>query len=110
MDSVRYQAEENGTIGLTIGNFAQIEIGITQPLFVLEPLGLVWPLFVLKGRDRARVVGPGALIVVARRAVPLEVCDWDDRLVCWELLVVHTETMTVGVWVREKTGLQDRVR
>lgn len=76
---------------------------------MLQPLGLVGPLLVLKGRDRARVVGSEPLVVVVHRAIPLEVGNGDDRLVDWELLVICTETMALGVWIGEQTGLQDRV-
>ena len=74
---------------------------MTQPLLVLHPLGLVWPLLVLKGRDRAWVVGSEPLVVVVRRTVPLEVGDGNGRLVDWELLVIYTETMAMGVGVGE---------
>lgn len=77
---------------------------------MLQPLGLVWLLPVLKGRDRTRVVWSETLVVVVRRAVPLEIGDGNDRLVDWELLVVHAKTMTVGIGVGEQAGLQDRVR
>ena len=82
---------------------------MAQPLLVFQPLRLVWPLRVLKGRDRARVVGSEALVVVIRRTVPLEVCDRNDRLIDRELLVIHTETMAVSVGVGEQAGLQNRV-
>ena len=108
-DQMSSEGEGNGSMGLTLGNFAQIEIGVTQPLLVLHPLSLVWSLFVLKGGDRAWVVGSGPLVVVVRRTVPLEIGDRNDRLVDWELLVVHAKTMAVGVWVGKQAGLQDRV-
>ena len=108
-DRVRHQAKDNNQIGLTFGDLTQIEVGITKPLLMLHPFSLVRPLLILKRIDRARVVWSRTLIVVARRAVPLEVGDGNNRLVDWELLVVHTEAMTVGIGVREQTGLQDRV-
>ena len=84
---------------LTFGNLTQVEIGITQPLLVLHPLGLVWSLLVLKGSDRAWIVWTEPLVVVVPRTVPLEVGNWDGRLVDWELLVVHTEAVSVSVGV-----------
>lgn len=106
---VRHQADGNGKVELTLCNLAQIMVGMTQPLLMLEPLSLVWPRLVLKGRDRARVVGSEPLVVVIPRATPLEVGDRNDRLVDRELLVIHTETMAVSIRVGEQTGLQDRI-
>jgi len=107
--SVRCGAEDNGELELTLCNFAQIEVGVTQPLLMFQPLGLVRPLLVLKRRDRARVIGSETLVVVVRRAVSFEVGNRNDWLVDWELLIIHTETIAMSVRVGEQTGLQDRI-
>jgi hypothetical protein len=61
-------------------------------------------------RDRALVVRTSALIVESHEAITLEVSNWDNRSVDRQLLVVHSETVTVSVWIREQTGLEDRVK
>jgi len=60
-------------------------------------------------RNGAGVIGAGALGKVARWAISLEVDNRDDWLVDWQLLIVGTEAVTVGIGIGEKTGLKDRV-
>lgn len=57
--------------------------------------------------DATLVVGSVALRDEGHEAIALEVGDGDDGCIDRELLVVHTETVTVGIWVREETGLED---
>lgn len=59
--------------------------------------------------NRALIVGPAALVDVRLRAVSLEVSNRSHRSVNRKLLVVGAETMTVGVRIREETGLQNGI-
>lgn len=75
---------------------------MTQPLLAYSCFSysaLYASLPALKGRNRTQVVGSEALVVTVRRAIPLGVGYRNDRLVDCELLAVHTEAMTVGIWV-----------
>ena len=61
--------------------------------------------------DGAQVRWARALVVEGHVAVTLEVGHpvWHAGCVDWQLLVVDTDTVAVGVWVGEQTGLEDRV-
>lgn len=63
------------------------------------------------GLDGGEVSGTGALVVECHISIALEVGNavWDARSVDRQLLVVDTNTVTVGVRVREETRLEDRV-
>lgn len=62
--------------------------------------------------DGRQVVGTGALVEEGHASITLEVSKFVgcpgsvDR----KLLVVYTNAVTVGVWVREQPALQDRIR
>lgn len=64
---------------------------------------------ICKGLNTALVVGSAPLRMEGHRTITLEVGNFGDGCVDWQLLVVHAETMTMGVWVREQTGLKDRI-
>ena len=67
---------------------------------------LIRLLLVREGNKTALVVGTPALVLESHKSIALEVSNGDKRLVDWELLIVGTDTVTVGVRVREETGLQ----
>ena len=91
----------------TLGDLAEVDVGMTEPDLVLDSLvrlGLV------RQRDEAAlVVRPVALVVERHETVALEVRNWDNGRVNWELLVVDTETVAVSVGVGEETRLEDGV-
>lgn len=60
--------------------------------------------------DGRQVVRPAAVVVEGHAAISLEVVGvLDERLVDRQLLVVNTNSVPVGVGVREESGLKDRV-
>jgi hypothetical protein len=64
----------------------------------------------LDGTVRRNVVGVGTVITVdGHGTVTLEVEDGATGLVDRDLLVIRSETVTVGIGVGEETGLQDGV-
>jgi len=62
---------------------------------------------VFKGPDAALVVRSVALRNEGHRTITLEVGNWNNRCIDGKLLIVRTKAMTVGIWVREETGLKD---
>lgn len=65
---------------------------------------------VREGSEAGRVVRVRAIVAVhIHRAVTLEGVERLQRAVDGDLLVVDTQAVAVGVWVREETRLQDRV-
>lgn len=65
--------------------------------------------YLRQGNQAALVVWPRTLVVNRHETITLEVCDWHKRGVDRKLTVVHSETVTVCVGVREKTRLEDGV-
>jgi len=62
----------------------------------------------LDGTIGCDIVGVCAVIAIdAHRAVSLEVENWAAGFIDWDLLVVDTETVAVGVGVGKEAGLQD---
>lgn len=59
--------------------------------------------------EAALVVGARTLVVHGHEAIALEVDDRNNGFVDREMRVVDAESVTVGVWVGEEAGLQDRV-
>jgi hypothetical protein len=55
------------------------------------------------------VVREATLRDVCSRSITLEVDDGNNRSIDRQLLIVGTKTMTMGIRVREKTGLKDGV-
>ena len=56
------------------------------------------------------VIGVGAVVAVdGHYAVTLVWVESAEGLVDGDLLVVHTEAVTVGIWVGKETGLQDGI-
>jgi len=99
--------ESAGLLEVKFANSAELVAGIADELLVLGIL--VRLLLVSQRRDRALIVGTRTLVVVGGGTVALEVGDGDDRCVNGQLLVVHTQTVTVGIGVGEETGLEDGV-
>lgn len=91
----------------TLSDEAQVGIGVTQPQLV--PRVLINLRLVGQGNQAALVVGSRALVIDGHETITLEVGNWYKRCVDWELAVVYAETMTMGVGVREETGLEDGV-
>jgi hypothetical protein len=56
---------------------------------------------VTKGLNGGLVVGPAALRIERSESVPLEVGNWDDGSINWQLLVVDTKTVAMSVRVGE---------
>ena len=85
----------DGNAGEVAVNFVQVDGAFTE----------------LNGLDGAEVVGTGALVVKGHATVTLEVAADVAGAggVDGELLVVDANTVAVGVWVGEETGLEDRV-
>lgn len=69
------------------------------------------PLLELNGLDTRKIGRSSALIVECHGTIALEVarCVRGGRLVDWKLLVVGTNTVAVGVRVREESRLEYRV-
>ena len=67
---------------------------------------LIRLLLVREGNKTALVVGTPALVLESHKPIALEVSNGNERLVDGELLVVGTNTVAVGIRVREETGLQ----
>jgi hypothetical protein len=69
------------------------------------------PLAEADGLDARDVVGARALVEERHAAIALEVrhAVIDARCVNRQLLIIHADAMTVCVWVRKETGLQDWV-
>ena len=67
---------------------------------------LVWLGLVAQGHKAALVVGASSLVIERHEAIALEVSNGNERLVNGELLVVGTNTVAVGIRVREETRLQ----
>ena len=72
-------------------------------------INMTLPALIRKGRDRALVVRPVALIDKGHGSITLEVGNRSNGSIHWKLLIVGTETMTVCIGVGEKAGLEDRV-
>lgn len=64
---------------------------------------------ILERRDGALVVGTIVLRDECAEPITLEVGYGCERGVDRELLVVDTQAVTVSVWVREQTRLEDRI-
>lgn len=102
----------------TLGGHAEIPECATDEVLMLEfPLSVTDGMvdrclgrLVREGLDRALVVRAVALRYECALAVALEVGDGVQWGVDRELLVVDSEAVAVGVWVREQTRLQDGVR
>lgn len=92
---------------LTLCDFAQVCLRMSQELLVLD--AGVCLLLVRQRRYAALIVWSGSLANIQSRTIALEVRNRNDRRVHWQLLVVCTKTMTMGVWVREETGLEDGI-
>lgn len=92
---------------LTLCDFAQVCLRMSQELLVLDTS--VCLLLVRQRRNAALIVWSGTLANIQSRTIALEVCNRNNRCIYWQLLVVCTKTMTMGVWVREETGLEDRI-
>lgn len=102
---------------LTFSDFAQIPVRATNPFLVISlafsvsgsTVGRTLMPEVCQGDDGALIVGTSTLVVDGHEAVALEVGDRNNGLVNRNLRVVDTKSVTVGVRVGEKTGLQDRI-
>lgn len=102
---------------LTLRDLAEIPERATNEGLVLgEALGV--PSVVLEVTALTLIAQrlDGALVVVRRSlrdeshgTIALEVVDRDDGCVDGELLVVHAETVSVGVRIREQARLEDGV-
>jgi hypothetical protein len=68
-----------------------------------------WPASICQRLDRALVVGPVALVDKGHGAITLEVGNGRNRSIDRKLLVVSTQTVTVGIGIREESGLKDRI-
>jgi len=89
------------------GDLRQVGDGGTDPLLVVVGGAdrLVGQLAVGRG-----VVGVGAVVAVdGHETITLEGVEGAEGSVDGDLLVVDTETVAVGVGVREETGLEDGV-
>jgi len=89
-------------------DLAEMGLSITEPPLMLD--FLVTLLLVGQRGDAALIVGSRALADESAVSVPLEVGNGYNRSVHRQLLIVHTQTMTVRIRVREQTRLKYRVR
>lgn len=67
------------------------------------------PAQIRQGLDAALVIGPVALVDKGHRSIALEVGNRNNGSVDWELLVVGSETVAVGIGVGEETRLEDGI-
>jgi hypothetical protein len=98
------------TLGLNVllgGDLEQGRDGCASPLFVvIADLDRL----VRQGTVRRWVSRVGTIVSVDRHcAITLIRVECSERSVDRNLLVVGPETVAVGIWVREKTRLKDRV-
>jgi len=56
-------------------------------------------------RDRTLIVRPIALANEGHGSITLEIGYGDNRSIHWKLLIVGTETVTVGIGIGEETRL-----
>jgi len=99
------------------GNLAQISPCTANEAFVFSNASLIvdrrvdgsFLASIGQRLDAALVVGTAPLGDECGRAIALEVVNGHDGCVDWELLVVDSETMAVGIRVREETRLEDGV-
>jgi hypothetical protein len=100
---------------LTFGNLAEVAISTTDKDLV--PLSVPNMSFnralgtsISEGLDSALIVGAIALVNIGSRSITLEVGHGVEGCVDGQLLVVCSKTVTLGVGVREETGLENGIR
>jgi len=89
-------------------DLAEMGLSVAEPPLMLDLL--VTFLLIGQWSDAALIVGSRALADESAVSVPLEVGNGYNRSVDWQLLIVHTQTVTVCIRVREQTRLEHRVR
>lgn len=102
---------------IKFGNLTEIPPGTTDKALMLSKASLITDGRVdgsflgniIQGVDTARVVGAVALGDERCCAIALEVVNRVYGCIDRELLIVDSKTVAVGVWIREETGLEDRV-
>ena len=67
------------------------------------------PVTIIQWFEATLVVREAALRDVCSSSITLEVDNGNNRSIDWQLLIVGSKTMTVGIRVREKTGLKNGV-
>lgn len=66
---------------------------------------------VLQRLEAGLIVGSGTIVVLidCPLTIALEWVVEAEGAVDWKLVVVHTEAVTLGVWIAEEASLKDRI-